>query len=187
MAGKAQQTSTVNLSNEELVNRLSELEAKLEALTKETMQKDKEIAVREQQISDILSEGDGWLVITPNPLYDGVLYGVKFSYGMAFIPIKREFPDLAVPQPKVGDRNQYTDKQWAELQKSVERAARPTSERVIEFLRDDFKYKVEWFDGKNAPALRERITQRKNESLSEARRLDSRNETENMMMPYNLR
>lgn len=103
-----------------------------------------EIGTLTEEIQSINAKGAGWLIETPNPLYDGRTYGVQFFMGQAFITNDQTVHALEIEPMKPSQLERYS----AEEQKAIlERMAIPSAERAAKLMESEFGYTVTYFDG----------------------------------------
>lgn len=146
-----------DLKFQELRTYARELEKQLDDKTSSS--KGEEFVRLKTELAQYQAEQAGWLVTTPNPLYDGKTCDVKFEHGMAFIPQTREFPRFRNEPLKEAYVEKHKLSQEAILQLRV-REARSTAQVVVERLAKDFHYTVEFFEANQIEAMRQRITAR---------------------------
>lgn len=137
-----------------------------------------ELAARDAELFELKEESEGWLIVTPQPDYEGEMYGLRFEFGHCFIPRKMIVPaftlqpmnpsqmarylDLQYPKPT------YTDEERAAVAAGIrEREQIPSAERAAQAIASDFGYKVEFF---GAERLHE-LGSRRKELAKAARRL----------------
>lgn len=95
------------------------------------------------EIVELRAKGEGYLIVSNNPMYDEKTLGVQFSQGMAFIQKSRHFD-----MPKPMKDTQLAKFSKEEQEKIREREAQTAAERIIEQFKTDFEgYTVIEFDG----------------------------------------
>lgn len=114
-------------------------------------EKDKEITGHQdeilslgQEIKEINAQGAGWLIETPNPLFDGRTMGIQFAQGQAFIPLGMTVRSTVVEPMKDSTLEKYPEIQRQDIR---DREAVPSSERAAMYLEADYGYEVTFFDG----------------------------------------
>jgi len=114
------------------------------------------------------AEGAGWLITTPNVMYDGITYGVKFSNGAAWVSKRGEYPAGKLPMTPQEEKDLLLylvdegEKEGAgklekargvraeaELNSIEKREKRTSAEVIIELLTTDMGYKSTYYDGSN--------------------------------------
>lgn len=130
----------------------------------------------EQELKEARNEADGWLVTTPSPVYNGTTMGIRFINGAAFIRRNSDFPQMAIKPTKdtTFDKMGLTQ---AERQAIREREKRPTSERLVQQLVDDYGYKAEWYTEADARKLQDALANRENMARAEVARMKESGET----------
>lgn len=126
-----------SMTKEELMRLMAEKD-------KEISGKQEEIEVLGQEIKEINAQGAGWLIETPNPLFDGRTMGVQFVQGQAFIPVGMTVRSTVVDPMKESTLETYPEKQREAIR---DRENVPSSERAAMYLETDYGYKVTFFDG----------------------------------------
>lgn len=119
-----------------LEQQIAELEAAL-------AEKDQKIQEQASQLKAHDAKDIGWLIIAPNPLYDGEVLGIPFRAGLAFIPANQRVPAVEIEPMKESQLAAYPEEERAAIRK---REAIPTAERAARRLAADFGYQVEFFD-----------------------------------------
>jgi hypothetical protein len=140
----------------------SETKAPEEELTLEEYKQ--KIAELEKQLEKKNEEGEGWLIITPNPAYDGKTAGILFTNGMAFLPKNMVLEEFTVPTPpenqlkKIAkDREVTLDVIKAEFEESSKIT---TVERAVRILTNDFGYKAQFYTVADLDKLRDQKAKR---------------------------
>ena len=82
---------------------------------------------------------NGYLLVTPNPAYNGVTAGVEFRNGVAFIPLDAKHPRFA---PKVMNEGQLAKCSAAEKAAYKVEVSKSEAQRAAEWISKDFGYKV---------------------------------------------
>ena len=119
-----------------------QLEEQLEKLQKELAQRDQVIAEQKQKLQDLHAKEEGWLITTPNPLYDGVVYGVTFTRGQAYIRRNQDVPAFHITPMKDTQLEKYPEKEREAIRA---REQIPSSERAVRVLTSDFGYIAQYF------------------------------------------
>jgi hypothetical protein len=135
-------------TKEELLMRLEELRKKNNEL--------------EQQLANERNVGSaaGWLIVAPNPLYSGVIYGVQFLKGQAFIPRDRVIEAFVVKPMKETELAKYPAAEQAAIK---ERQNISSAERCVNQLVNDYGYVAEFFDSNMQGELKARMEARNRE------------------------
>lgn len=114
-------------------------------------QKDEEISGQQEiidtletEITSINAKGSGWLIETPNPLYDARTYGIQFFMGQAFISVGQSVPAFEIEPMKKSQLDRYSE---AERKEILERMSVSPAERAAMAMKDEFGYTVTFFDG----------------------------------------
>jgi len=118
-------TDEIKASKEET---LAELKRKIKEL-------EKEVSVKDEKIEKMEKREEGYLVWTPNPVYDGTTAGVTFTDGMAFIRKDRTFPGCG----------------------------NGTADYYAKYLKDDFGYEYQFFTKNDMDELNKRMSDRTRE------------------------
>jgi hypothetical protein len=163
-------------------------------MTTKTQTPEERIAELEQKLAEAQSElaqhtarDEGWLVKAPNPTYMEKTCGVKFTYGVAYVPKSSFFPAYQ-PQPMKESTlknylEQFPEKERAAERKAVEeRDAQPSSERVVNILVHDFGYEAEFITHDNLARVKEVYDQRR--VAASARLEEMANAAEEIMVPH---
>lgn len=146
---------------------IQELQEQLAAAEAALAEKDAEIRNQAAQLQAHDAKDIGWLIIAPNPLYDGEVLGIPFRAGLAFIPANQRVPAVEIEPMKESQLAAYPEEERAAIRK---REAIPTAERAARRLATDFGYAVEFFDlsrkSERESIMAERQEQRKLAELS---------------------
>lgn len=128
-----------NLTKAQLAEMLEEANQRIEDQKIEIEQKD-------IKLGELTAHGEGWLVQTTNPAYEGQTMGIQFVQGQAFIRKNQRVPFCEIKPMKetTAKKLGYTPE---EVEKIREREAMSEAERAIEKLEKDFGYTVIAFDG----------------------------------------
>ena len=126
-----------NMTKEELLRLLAEKDQEITGQAEE-------IEALGQEIYELNAKGAGYLIETPNPLYDGRTIGVQFSHGQAFIPVDMIVRSVVVEPMKDTTLEKYPENQRREIR---EREAIPSSERAAMQMETDYGYQTTYFDG----------------------------------------
>lgn len=181
------------IPDNEAIRKIQELSAKLESLEKKLAEKDQAIQVQAAEIKELKAQEEGWLVTTPNTVYDGDTLGVKFHNGQAFISAKHEFPAFQLEPMKPTSREKYLAQftlpgTRQEAEKSLgEREKMTTAQRLVETLSHDFGYTVEWFDAERLAEVQGRVQTRAREAAMERARLAELSQNEKLFTPHVMR
>jgi len=124
----------------------AQLEAKLAALHAELDKRDQIITEQKQMLNDLHAKEEGWLVTTPNPLYDGVVWGITFVRGQAYIRKDQDVAAFHVTPMKDSQLEKYPEKERAGIR---EREKMPSAERAVRQLVSDFGYVAQYFDAEH--------------------------------------
>ena len=124
----------------------AQLEEQLEKLQKELAQRDHIITEQNQKLQDLHAKNEGWLITTPNPLYDGSVWGVTFVRGQAFI---RKDQDVAAFHTTPMKESQLKAYPAEEQLKIREREKISSAERAVKVLTGDFGYVAQYFDAEH--------------------------------------
>jgi len=129
--------SYTNMTKEQLLELLAKKDQEIEgqAETIETLH---------EEITSINAKGAGWLIETPNPLYDARTYGVQFYMGQAFIPITQRVPAFEIEPMKPGQLERYSREEQEAIN---ERMKKSSAQLAAEAMEADFGYTVTFFDG----------------------------------------
>lgn len=119
-----------------------QLEGKLAELQAELAKRDQIITEQKQKLNDLFAKDEGWLVTTPNPLYDGVVHGITFVRGQAFIRKEQDVSAFHITPMKDTQLEKYPEKERAAIR---EREKIPSSERAVRVLVSDFGYVAQYF------------------------------------------
>jgi len=126
---------------------LEQLKARLAALEAAQAEKDK-------KIDELEAKEEGYLVWTDNPQFDGVVYGITFVSGQAWIPkdrvIKRfvaEMPSEVEMQKEANDLNKFDHHTTLEDVKKrfSEVVAQSSSFRCVNLLVNDLHFHAKFF------------------------------------------
>jgi len=191
-----------DLTKEQLLRKLEEAQSRIQEQDAAIAEKDARLADADTQIKKLHARGEGWLVTAPEPLYDGVTYGVKFLNGMAFIRKDQEVPHFVHPPLKdtalaslVQSQHPIFEGVTAEMRKNIlakreeairavrEREQVPSSERAALALASEFGYKAEYFDGEELAALQHIIDERAGQAAAMAEMVKAREQAGNIMPP----
>ena len=120
----------------------AQLEERLQKLEQELTERNREVAEYKQKLQDLHSKEEGWLITTPNPLYDGVVHGIVFTRGQAYIRRNQEVGAFNVTPMKESQLLAYPEKEREAIK---EREKIPSSERAVRVLVSDFGYQAQYF------------------------------------------
>lgn len=145
-----------------------------------TIEQEKNRVIEEQlaEIKEMKAQEEGWLVTTPNPVYNEATLDVQFQNGLAFIPARRKFPRYEWEPMKPTSRVKYLDsfklpeERKAAEAKLNEREAMTGAQRVVELLEHDYHYQVEWFGADKLNEIKQKVQDRAREAALEQRRLN---------------
>jgi len=124
----------------------AQLEARLEALQKELEARDQIITEQKNKLNDLHAKEEGWLVTTPNPLYDGVVWGITFVRGQAYIRKAQEVAAFVIQPLKESQLEKYKPEERTAIR---EREQMPSAERAVQRLVSDFGYSAQYFDAEH--------------------------------------
>jgi DNA repair exonuclease SbcCD ATPase subunit len=119
-----------------------QLEAKLAALQAELDKRDQIITEQKQKLQELFAKDEGWLITTPNPLYDGVVHGITFVRGQAFIRKGQEVGAFVIQPMKDTQLEKYPEAERAAIR---EREKISSAERAVKVLVADFHYVAQYF------------------------------------------
>ena len=165
---------------EEKDRRLAELEAELEA---------------ERTTShELARRGEGWLIRTPDPGFEGARYGVRFQYGQAFILRDQKVPGFEFEPQEVGGlrraiANQYpppyyTEAEREEAFKSVrEREMFSSAERAAAAFEKDLGYQVEWYSAERLMNLEQDMADQAQKAAAILKAREEREQAELVTQP----
>jgi hypothetical protein len=156
------------LTKEQLLQQVEELKA--------------QSAAQQEMIQKLSAKGEGWLVTTGNPMFDGPVYSIQFVNGQAFIRKGQEVPFFKVEPMKESKMEKYNIPP-AEREAIREREKRPSAERAVDALRDDFGYRVEYFDAAHLMDLQRVIDDRLSQRVQAEAMLAQQIEAEKLTMP----
>lgn len=108
-------------------------------------------------VQAIQADGEGWLVTTSNPLYEGLTLGVQFARGQAFVKRGRSFPSFEIKPMKESNLTKYSE---AERKTIRAREQLTSAERVVERLSADFGYEVVQINLNNQEQMQQLIGRR---------------------------
>lgn len=159
---------------------------RIEELERQLVEKQQLLDAQDEKLRKLVAKGEGWLVTTQNPLYDGQAFGIQFVNGQAFIrrgqrveafefkPVKDEyFVKMAFTPEKIKETR--------------EREKIPSAERAVVVLRDDFGYQVEYFDTNRLIELQGRIDARLGQRMQAEDIQQQQMQAEKVMMPAYIR
>lgn len=124
----------------------AQLEAQLAALQEELAKRDQIITEQKNKLNDLHAKEEGWLVTTPNPLYDGVVHGITFVRGQAYIRKGQEVAAFVIQPMKESQLEKYPEKERAAIR---EREQISSAERAVKVLMSDFGYTAQYFDAEH--------------------------------------
>lgn len=142
-----------------LAEKIRQLQEALEDAQRQNSEKDVELQEVKQEVQQLKTEGSGWLITTPNVMYDGVTLGVQFSNGTAFVPDSRVFPSHVAKPLKDTEIEKMKPEQREAI---LERQKIPSSVLVAREMEDIFGYTVQHFDG-SGDGLQQIISERAKE------------------------
>ena len=134
--------------------------AELQAMLKES--KAREAEMKEQLDAamsvnkDITMRGEGWLITSKNPLYDGIRHDVRFINGQAFLLDTAVVPDFVVEPMGQGQlmkfinaqypKGVFTDEQRTLEAKAIRLREKRTSVAVcVHRMASDYNFKIRHF------------------------------------------
>ena len=130
-----------------------ELEVELKKLREE---RDAAVAA----VTALQADGEGWLVTTNNPLYEGRTLGVQFARGQAFVKQGRSFPEFEWKPMKDSNLVKYPETERKAIRA---REQMSSAERMVEKLTADFGYEVVQINLNNQTDMQKLIGQRATE------------------------
>jgi hypothetical protein len=159
-------------------DKIAQLEARLKDLEAKLIDKDTVISQKDDEINKMKEKEEGWLIVCPNPLYNGTTMGVLFTDGMAFIPKNKVYPRFVLEMPTANvqremreDRKKYPNgiEELEIIKQSVEVGS---SKRLVDFLVGDFKYQAEFYTKDQMDELQTRINKRAQERKEAQLKID---------------
>lgn len=150
-----------------------------------------QLAEQAAQLQEYEKRDEGWLIWTPNPAYEGVVYGVRFHEGQAFVPLSAQFPRYSSEEMKPGTLEKLLaqvpeEKREAERAAILERHNRPTSEIVVGLIQADFGYQVRYFTIEQRSQRLQLMEQRSQEAATERARLEELGKSKELVQPQYL-
>jgi hypothetical protein len=169
---------TVEPEVEAVPERVLTPEEELEMLRAENAALKAKTVAQSEEIDTMKKKEEGWLIVCNNPLYQGSVYGVNFTDGVAFIPKNRVYQRFVVLpyteeqkemilEDKV--RHPHGEREIAEYAKSV---AIPSSERMVKMMVSDFGYSAEFYTKDQMDDLQKKISARALERKEAQAKLD---------------
>lgn len=124
-----------------MTDEVGKLKAQLAELEKKLAQAEQ---VGQAAQAALKERSEGWLVKAPNPVFDGVVYGVVFKDGCAFVRPGQVVPYFVFEPMKQTALEKYPAEEQAAIR---EREKVPSAERFVKTVQADFGYTVEWVEG----------------------------------------
>ena len=128
------------------------------------------VSAQGSEINKLKEREEGWLIVTPNPVYDSKTAGVQFTDGLAFIQKDRIFPDDPVPMTK-GQEESYLA---AQKKTSMDSVQVTSAERKVKELEKDFGYTAKYYTKEDMDELQIRMTERAKERADAQRILQAK-------------
>lgn len=166
---------------------VEELLEQVKKLEQENQRKDELLAQKDEEVKQLKGEGAGWLVIAPNPTYEGKAFGVQFVNGQAFIHQNSrvayfEGKEFDPVDDSVMDKYGYTPQERKAIR---EREETTTSvDRAVRAFQHDLGYDVEFYEDLSSDTVRSKLDARAEERaklMDAMRRLE---EAEMTMTPH---
>lgn len=135
-----------------------------------------------QQVESLEKRDEGWLIFTPNVMFDGMTAGVQFTDGTAFIRKDTVYPRYVLNLPPANQLKAMSPEDALALRETV---AVPSSQRLVEYLTNEYSYKSEYFDRDHQTELKSRMTQRAQERAdTQAKMGNARERLEKTMLAH---
>lgn len=153
-----------------------------EQLIEKVAQLEKQVEQRDEALKKLTAKGEGWLITTPNPVYDAQVYGIQFVNGQAFVRKDQVVPFFEFEPMKESsmDKLNYTPEQRKVIR---EQEKKPSAQRAIEAFMDDFGYTVEFFGAERLLELQQRIDNRLNQRVQAEALQAQQAEAEKLIAP----
>ena len=159
--GKPQEAMTQEQANE-LIEQLKKQNASLKQELEETT----------KDLHDTRQQQAGWLIIAPNPLYDGSIHGIEFLNGQAFIRESQVVPAFEiVPEKQATLEKYYKPDQIKEIRENEKMSS---AQRAVLGIVRDFGYKAMYFGVDEL----EKLQELRNERQAQRRQADLMNREE---------
>jgi hypothetical protein len=149
---------------------LEELKALVAQLQAEREEDKATITEQAEQLYDLKGQGEGWLIESNNPLYDGVTAGVRFHAGQAFIPRSRQFDLGRRDNPVRMQRQGMTAEEIAEANGRIDNTS--SAEIFVDRLCADFGYNKTFFSADDGEKMNTYVNRRARERSAEMARLE---------------
>lgn len=149
----------------------TEKEATLAELRKKVAELEQQVNAKTEEIDKLKEKEEGWLVWTPNPVYDGLTAGITFTDGMAFVAKGRVIPRFVVEMPGDEQLEKLDNKTKESLKKQTQV---PSSERAVRYIVNEFGYNAEYFTKEQMDELQKRISARAKERAEVQSKMGSR-------------
>jgi hypothetical protein len=177
-----------------------EIETELSPLEQENKELREQLAKTQQQLKDALKQGEGWLITTDNPLYDGVMFGISFVNGAAFIGVEQHVAFFEI-QPESDEsikkrhmhlytyaltekeRERAAERIQNIITKQRQREAMSTAERAVLEITKRKGYKAEFFSADHLADLQGRMSERANQRRQAEAALRAKINAENIFPP----
>jgi len=99
----------------------------------------RQLAEAQDRLKAYEHKENGYLLVAPNPAYNGVTAGVEFRNGVAFISLDSRHPRFAPKQLNDGQLAKLTSSEKAAYKVEI---AKSEAQRAAEWISADFHYKV---------------------------------------------
>lgn len=162
----------------------AELEAKLAEAQALIESQKVEIEKQTNKIKEISARGAGWLVTTPNPMYDGITLGIQFTRGQAFVRVDQSVPACRLEPMKDGTIAKMGASP-EEVKAIREREKISEAERAVKQLNSDFNYEYVYFDGSETAEeeMAKLMSKRAREYAQALEMAEAMKKTQEMVMP----
>lgn len=166
------------LTNAQLQKKLDEANALIE-------KQKVELEVKTEKLQELSAAGEGWLVSTPSPLYDGVTLGIQFVRGQAFVR-KSQKVSAFETKPMKKSAIEKSGMAPSEVKALREREAKSSAERAVLALENDHGYAATYFDGTaGADQQMEKVVSKRAKEYSQALEvLEAREKAEQAIAPH---
>lgn len=159
---------------------------RIEELERQLAEKQQLLDAQDEKLRKLVAKGEGWLITTQNPLYDGQAFGIQFVSGQAFI---RRGQRVEAFEHKPAKDEYFIKMGYTpeKIKETREREKIPSAERAAAALRDDFGYQVEYFDANRLMELQGRIDARLGQRMQAEDIQQQQLNAENLAMPQFMR
>jgi hypothetical protein len=120
----------------------SDKEAMLEELKAKIVQMERDLSAKDAELDVLKSRDEGWLILTPNCMYDGTTSDIKFHNGCAFVRKDAVLPRFVQEVPTQNQIDKFTER---EKEAYLEAAKISSAEGAVRILTTDFGYKSQFF------------------------------------------